>query len=338
MNSSARYLSIIVLVLVALILKELSFIFIPLTIAVFLTALLVPVFDFFKHRNLPLFIPVSVVFVGVFVLSVAINFVIQETSKDVIAKEEILISNAKEKLHPLLLKFDDITGIDLSDIKWNAFVKNQNASIVKSVSPVLESLNSLAGMYILLILFLFFLLSGVYSYEQFFLKIGSKEHPKLYLNIFKTWVDRLKTYIIVKFWISVITGILFGVTCYSFGLEFALFFGVLAFLLNFIPQVGSLVATLLPTLFGFIMLDNYITLIVLFILLFAIQFVMGNIVEVKYLGKSFDVSPIIIFVNLLFWGYLWGIAGILLSMPILILIKVVSTHLAKDGFLAKLLS
>lgn len=333
-----RLLLIIVIFLISIVLKELSFIFIPLIVSIFITALLVPVFNFFKKKGLPFILPASVVFVGIVLASMLINTVLLLTANEFSRKEEHILSLAKAKLHPMIEQLDQFTGVNLFDIKWGAIWDSKNDEIVNSVSPIFESLNSMAGTYILIILFLFFLLSGVYSYENFFKKLGSKEEPDKYLDLFNVWVKDLQTYIVVKTWVSAITGVLFGGICYLFGLDFALFFGFIAFLLNYIPQIGSLIATILPLVFGFVVLDNYIALTFLAALLLGTQFIMGNIVEVKFLGKSFAISPVIIFVNLLFWGYIWGIAGLLLSAPILIFIKDFTNSFYKESNIAKLLS
>jgi len=333
-----RLLLFIVIFIIAFVLKELSFIFIPLTIAVFITALLVPVFNFFKKKGLPIIIPVAVVILGVLAVSVVINGVIVLTANEFAGKENEILQLTKDKLHPLIGQFKQWTGVNLSEIQWGAFLNNQNEKIVNSVSPIFESLNSLAGTYLMILLFLFFLLSGVYSYEDFFRKIGNKKSPNQYLELFNSWVKDLQTYIVVKTWVSALTGVLFGLICYFFGLDFALFFGFIGFLFNYIPQIGSLVATVLPILYGFLVLDSYFAVAGLSALLLATQFTMGNIVEVKFLGKSFAISPVIIFANLLFWGYLWGVAGMLLSAPILIFIKDFAKSFDEEGTVAKLLS
>ena len=84
--------------------------------------------------------------------------------------------------------------------------------------------------------------------------------------------------------------ILFGGLCYLFGVDFALFFGFLAFLLNFIPQVGSLVATVFPVLLAFLEMNSLPMVGLFAALLIAVQLIMGTFVEVRYIGKSFAMS------------------------------------------------
>ena len=73
-------------------------------------------------------------------------------------------------------------------------------------------------------------------------------------------------------------------------------------------------------------------------LLIAVQLIMGTFVEVRYIGKSFAMSTMVVFVNLVFWGYLWGIAGIILSVPIIILFKNIANHIDENSMIARLFS
>ena len=152
------------------------------------------------------------------------------------------------------------------------------------------------------------------------------------------WIEDLRIYIKVKAFVSLVTGILFGSLCYLFGVDFALFFGFLAFVLNFIPQVGSLIATVFPVLLAFLEMNSLPMVGLFAALLIAVQLIMGTFVEVRYIGKSFAMSTMVVFVNLVFWGYLWGIAGVVLSVPIIILFKNIANHIDESSMLARLFS
>ena len=184
------------------------------------------------------------------------------------------------------------------------------------------------------VIYLLIMLAGIYKYNDFLIKIGGKDF-KLMVN---QWIDDLKVYIKVKAVVSLITGILFGLTCYIFNVDFAITFGTLAFVLNFIPQLGSLIATVFPVLLGFIVIDSLPLAFAFAVILGGVQFLMGSVIEVKYIGQSFAINTIIVFVNLIFWGYLWGVAGVILSVPIIVFIKNWANHYRKGSFVAKLLS
>ena len=129
---------------------------------------------------------------------------------------------------------------------------------------------------------------------------------------------RLQTYMLVRFAMSVLTGLGFWVFTAVYGLELQREWGVIAFVLNFIPFIGSFVATLLPTLFAVAQFESLYSGVVLFIGLNLLQFVIGSYIEPRVAGTAVSVSPFMVLFAVFFWGMLWGIAGAFIGVPILI--------------------
>jgi len=126
----------------------------------------------------------------------------------------------------------------------------------------------------------------------------------------------------LKTLISLLTGVLVALSLYLLQAPFPFLWGLLAFLLNFIPNIGSIVAGIPPilvTLFDSGSITKTLMVAVAFI---VIQIVVGNFVEPKVLGKGLDLSPLIVLLSLLFWGWLWGIPGMLLSVPLTAALKI----------------
>ena len=135
--------------------------------------------------------------------------------------------------------------------------------------------------------------------------------------------SQIRQYIVAKTMISIVTGLVFGLILWLFGIPLALVFGLLAFLLNFIPNIGPIVASLLPIPLIVLQPDLSLLEIILAISLSsAVQFVSGNVVEPKLMGNSFDLDPIAILLALMFWGMIWGIVGMFLATPILAALKI----------------
>jgi AI-2 transport protein TqsA len=207
-----------------------------------------------------------------------------------------------------------------------------------SVSPILDMFNSVVGMYLMILIYLIIILASMYNYEKYLLYLGGGKKGEGLLKVVNNWIEDLRIYIKVKALVSLVTGILFGGICYLFGVDFALFFGFLAFVLNFIPQVGSLVATVFPVLLAFLEINSLPMVGLFAAILMAVQLMMGTFVEVKYIGQSFAMSTLVVFVNLIFWGYLWGIAGVILSVPIIVLFKNIANHIDENSMIARLFS
>ncbi len=133
----------------------------------------------------------------------------------------------------------------------------------------------------------------------------------------------IKRYVVTKFATSGATGILVGLVLSILGVDLALVFGLFAFLLNFIPTIGSVIATLLPlpvVLFNPELTTTTATLAL--VVPATIQFTIGNIIEPKMMGSSLDLHPISILLALVVWGTLWGIVGMLLATPITAVMKI----------------
>ncbi|MCP3986459.1 MAG: AI-2E family transporter [bacterium] len=141
-----------------------------------------------------------------------------------------------------------------------------------------------------------------------------------------TWgqvVSRVQTYLLSKIVVSAVTGFLVGLTLLILDIPLAMVFGLLAFLLNFIPNVGSAIATLLPL--PVVLVDPSVSSLAAILALAipaGIQGVVGNVIEPRMMGDSLDLHPISILMSLIFWGMLWGIIGMLLATPITAVLKI----------------
>ena len=135
--------------------------------------------------------------------------------------------------------------------------------------------------------------------------------------------QRIKRYLLIKTGLSAITGVLVAVLLTMLGVDLAMVFGVLAFVLNFIPSVGSIIATFLPLPILLFDPDLSTTILVLALVLpGAVQMVIGNVLEPKLLGESLELHPVTILLCLIFWGMLWGIPGMVLAAPVTAVLKI----------------
>ena len=139
--------------------------------------------------------------------------------------------------------------------------------------------------------------------------------------------------------ISAVTGFAFGLVLWLFGVPLAILFGMLAFLLNFIPNIGPLISSLTPVPFLVLNAElSPVAAITCFLLVAAIQFVSGNVVETKIMGQSFDVSPVFLLLALMFFGLVWGIIGMFLATPIVSIIKIILDQRPQMRPLAELMA
>jgi len=152
-------------------------------------------------------------------------------------------------------------------------------------------------------------------------------------------------YLLVKTAVSAVTGILVYLLLLLLGMDFAETLALLSFILNFIPNIGSIVATILPALVALVHYDGWAMVLVVLVSVGGVQFLIGNIVDPMLMGRALHLSSFAIILSLTFWGAVWGIIGMFLAVPIMVMVMIVCSHvpalrpiavlLSRDGSLAK---
>jgi AI-2 transport protein TqsA len=150
--------------------------------------------------------------------------------------------------------------------------------------------------------------------------------------------DDIQKYISIKMFTSSLTGILSFTFLFTVGVDFAAVWGLLIFLLNFIPTVGSIVATIFPALIALAQSDGYTLFFLVLLGIGALQICIGNILEPRLMGSSFNLSPVVILLNLALWNAIWGIPGMFLCVPFLIIVAIVLSHFPQTRPVAIMLS
>jgi AI-2 transport protein TqsA len=192
------------------------------------------------------------------------------------------------------------------------FFSSASKFLQSQLLQVAGSLSSLLSYGVLILIFVFFLLLGPDNRQQ--------KTPEIIQEI----EVQVRRYLVMKTVISALTGFAFGFVLWLFGVPLAILFGFLAFLLNFIPNIGPLIASLMPIPFLLLNAEMSPTsAIICFLLVAAIQFISGNVIETKIMGKSFDVSPVVLLLGLMFFGLVWGIIGMFLATPIASIAKII---------------
>lgn len=156
--------------------------------------------------------------------------------------------------------------------------------------------------------------------------IGDEAQAERIGKIIASIIHRVNYYLLVKALISAITGAMVYVLAKFFGLELATALGVITFVLNFIPNVGSIVATGLIALVAHVEFGDPGTTAMIFVIAGVIQFVNGNIIDPMLMGRALRLSSFGIIISLAFWGAVWGIPGMFLSVPIMVMMMVVCSH------------
>ncbi|WP_088329008.1 AI-2E family transporter [Lacimicrobium sp. SS2-24] len=145
--------------------------------------------------------------------------------------------------------------------------------------------------------------------------------PAMKIQQVDKFLASVKNYLVIKTLISLLTGTLVGVVLYFMGLDHFMLWAVLAFLLNYIPNIGSILAAVPPVLLAFVQLGPAMAgAVALFYI--ALNTLMGNIIEPRFMGRGLGLSTLVVFLSLIFWGWLLGTVGMLLSVPLTMIVKI----------------
>ena len=318
------FLGIIVVLAMGVVIQQLQTVLLPVVLAVFLSYIFKPVVLFLKQRRMPLALALLVVFVVVSGLFFGLSVIIYSSFESFVQeapkyqdKLGFLLRESMLTLDSLATQFnvkpEHVSLADLVDV----------SSLTSLITAGAGSFVSGIGSFVLILLLMFFILAGSGDLVAKIRYAFSERHSDQLAAMIESVDLKVRQYLIAKTLISFVTGAITTLILLIFGVDFALLWGFLAFLLNFIPNIGSIVAVIFPILIALLQFDSASTAIILLILLITTQMIMGNVIEPKLMSFSLDLSPLLVLVALIFWGWLWGIWGMILAVPIMSILKIV---------------
>lgn len=236
----------------------------------------------------------------------------------------------------IAMKINNIFNIDVYSLIKDYSMDFDFANILGSI---LSSLTDLLGDTFLIVFYCLFIFIEEGNFKQKLSVIfkDAKQHRRVTETLRQLEIS-IGKYLGLKTLVSIMTGVLSYIVLYFVGIDSPMFWAFLIFLLNYIPAIGSLVATIFPAVFSLIQFAEFAPFVLILVFVGAIQAVIGNIVEPKLFGNSLNLSPLVAILSLSFWGYLWGILGMFLSVPIMVILVIVLSKFPKTRPIAKLLS
>lgn len=300
-------LVIIAAVALAAVLHYTSSVMIPFVLAIFVFTLVSPVMDFQVIRlRFPRSLAAATTFLVVLVFIAVICLFVSIAVQKVIATAAPYSNDFANLAKEVFSQFDK-WGVKLDQERIVSDLRNKLPSLVT------DTLGRVFG-----------LLSSVFFVLIFviFLLVGRNPHvvrSGMYADI----DHNVRRYIATKVIISALTGLLVWGALEVLGLKLAAVFGIAAFLLNFIPSIGSMISTLLPIPVAVAQFQSPWSIVLAVAIPGLVQVIMGNIVEPRLLGKGLNLHPVTVLLALFFWGLLWGVAGMFLAAPMTAVIRIV---------------
>ena len=321
---SAVCLTIIAAGIVTALLIYTKALMIPLVISIFIYTILAQMTLYMKQRfSFPswLALTVSVLLCAAFFAGIVL-FTVSSVGgflKDAEVYRQNLIDTVSNLLNQLQEKgiSIDMAAIEthLKDLHVFNWLKNFGGKIFSVISSST-----------LVILFMVFFFSG------------TKKSVTITNPAIKEMLANVSVYLSVKLIASIATGLVAAAILFSFNVKLAALFSLFVFLLNFIPSVGSIIAVLLPMPVLFLQYGLGPKFFIVIALLTATEFIIGNLLEPRFLGEGMDLHPVTVVASLIFWSLVWGVPGAFLSVPITASIKIVLSKLKHTRMVAELMA
>jgi predicted PurR-regulated permease PerM len=304
------------LIIIVAALKAASPVLIPLTVSAFLATLIAPFVFYLRERKVPPIIGIPLVVMSALAIFAGIT--------------GLVVGSLNAFVHELPAyeqKFDAIVRTSSSQLAiWGIPITASNLStVVHTESAVLfvgntisEVADLLSNTLLVLLMTVFVLFEALVLPDKIRLALGE---PNADLSRGLQMVRRIKAYVVVKTSTSAATGIVIGLALWLLDIDFPLLWGLIAFLFNFIPNIGSIIAAIPATLLALLQhgIGGALGTMVIFV---VVNMTIGSFLEPRIMGKRMNLSPLVVFVSLLLWGWLWGPVGMLLSVPLTMVTRI----------------
>lgn len=316
-----------------------SGVLLPFVLAVFVVLIFKPIMLALERRRVPRVVSLAVVFAMVATLLSGISYVLYVSGETVVAELPKYEARMLELSHELNRHAAVLSrGMGTPGKPLNLIDVVQLSTITDwATTGVTEVLEFLTGLFLLL-LFSFFMLAGSGDLSAKVRAGFSTYNAERISRVIENIDRQVRQYLVTKTVISLVTGASAWAILSFLGVDFPLFWGLLTFLLNYIPNFGSIIATLLPVSLAVVQFGSLGTPAAVLLLLAGTQVTMGNVVEPKVMQRSLNLSPVLILLALIFWGWLWGVLGMILAVPITSTVKIICENIDSLRPIAVLMS
>ncbi|MGA1931328.1 AI-2E family transporter [Arcobacter sp. YIC-464] len=313
-------------------LKVASEIVVLLFLSIFISSIISSLLKFLQKGKVPKLISYLIVLSIIMIFSLLVYYIINISLKDFLSN-----INSYEK------GFNDLIVSTISLIEQYGYTVDKDqilqtlnlSSFFGFTTNLIGNIGSFLSKFLLIIIGIAFILAESKSFETKLKMIFRSDAQKLkHFNLFS---HNIQKYFLVKSTTSFLTGFIIAITLIYFDVDYPILWGVIAMLFNFVPVVGSIIAAIPAVLLSLLNADINTT-IILIILYMTINISISNIIEPKLMGKELGLSPLVIFFSLILWGWVLGIVGMFLAVPITMTLKIAFNSNSSTHWIAILMS
>jgi len=305
----------------------------PFFLAIFLSFILSPILGLLTRLKIPK--GISIIFIVFFAFFIIYLLGVLFYSSGKTAASEF--PKYGQKINSILNSIQEkLNRPDWEPINWVGQLEFSKIGgfLLSSLGPFFSFISNL----FLIVVFLIFILAGKGKMGVKVMNSFNKKRAEKIIKVIDNIDSQVQKYMAIKTGISFITGVIVTIILMLFGVDFAILFGFLTFLLNYIPNIGSIIATAFPVIIACFQFETLWPAFWILVILIIIQQVIGNFIEPRLMGEGLDLSPLLVLFFLFFWGWLWGIPGMILAVPVAAVIKIICSNIDELRFVAGLIS
>ncbi|PWL28230.1 MAG: hypothetical protein DCO96_09660 [Fluviicola sp. XM-24bin1] len=271
--------------------------------------------------------------------SVVIFFGLVSVARLLIYNIEILSFSYEDysaNINAIGTQIESLTGLDLQEQLTSAIKSLESTDYL---TGLVNSISGILGNMVMIVFYIIFILIEESLFERKLALIAAdSEHPEGTKQTLAKIDKTMSRYIGLKSLIALSTATLGYVVFYLVGLDAPIFWAFLLFMFNFIPSVGPILASILPALFSLLQFGDFTAFLIIIIALTSISVLIGNFLEPRLMGNTLNISPLVAVLSLAVWGALWGVTGMLLSVPITVALIIIFSQFSNTRSIAILLS
>jgi AI-2 transport protein TqsA len=332
-------LAILTALVLGFVLNLLQAILVPLVVAIFLFQIFTPLMAALRARRVPASLAILIVLIVVSAVLFLSSWILYSTLSsfaDSLPRYQQRLSAALDHTSAQVIEAFPRLREPITRFRWEEAL--EMSSVTAMVAAGVGSFLVFFSDLVLILLFLVFLLQGS---ESFPLKLGRALAPRQaerVAEVMRNIEQQVRRYLLTKTLINLGNGLVVTILFAAFGVDFPLLWGFVTFLAHYIPQIGGVLSVGLPTVFLLLQFDSPTWALFVASLNMAVQFVIGNVIEPEVVGERLDLSPMLVLLSLIFWGWLWGPWGMVLAVPITVMVKIVCENVRPLQPLAVLMS
>ncbi|WP_417527365.1 AI-2E family transporter [Marinomonas shanghaiensis] len=296
-------------------LKAASQIVIPFMLSVFIAIICAPMMSSLRQRRVPtwlaIILVVMLILVGIGSLAVLVGASLDNFSSQLPSYKTRFAEETSR-----LIQLINGLGLQISYDQVKGYI--DPSALMQMVANALRGLGSaLTNLILVVMIVIFILFEAVELPKKLSIALNDASQS---LQKFESFIQSVNRYLVIKTLVSVLTGVLITLWLWLLGVDFPILWGVCAFLLNFVPNIGSIIAAVPAVLLAFVQLGSLSAGLTAAGFL-AVNLIIGNVIEPRYMGKGLGLSTLVVFLSLLLWGWVFGPVGMLLSIPLTIIMK-----------------